>query len=124
MCSSHCNLQLRQHILMSFYFHFCVYVFISQQEQNAEETRTKPQTRHGDVQVYKLSQDNGSYSLTKTAVHGVCNIILMNYNHLFLFPHLIVLLNLYKYPCNTVDYYILLYYIFYCGNIELQTPNF
>lgn len=79
---------------MSFYFHFCVYVFISQQEQNTEETRTKSQTRHGDVQVYKLSQDNGSYSLTKTAVHGVCNIILMNYNHLFLFPHLIVLLNL------------------------------
>ncbi|XP_011445594.3 diphthine methyltransferase isoform X1 [Magallana gigas] len=46
-----------------------------EQEQNTEETRTKPQTRHGDVQVYKLSQDNGSYSLTKTAVHEMPGVL-------------------------------------------------
>ena len=50
------------------------------QEQDKEEDRAKPQTRHGNVQVYKVQEDQRSVSLTgedqrslsltKTAVEG------------------------------------------------------
>lgn len=48
MCSSYCNLQLRQHILMSFYFHFCHSIciyFTAGTEHGGNKDKAPDQTR-------------------------------------------------------------------------------
>lgn len=48
-----------------------VYRYFQKDVNSDDTTETKTQTRHGNVQVYKLIMDDGSYSLVKTAVIGL-----------------------------------------------------
>jgi hypothetical protein len=48
-----------------------MYWYFQIENKTEDVTERKTQTRHGNIQVYRLVKDGGSYSIVKIAVIGL-----------------------------------------------------